>query len=158
MLRPPVESAQYASSEYVIRLQEAGAKISMAAVGNPYENAKAQSFFRTLKMEEVYLKDYRTLRKPTRTSPSSWGGVQPQEIALQPRVSTSGRIRGTTCHEGRKLTMSTVRKNGFTPHGSGPSLCLMDRRAWKWFFSEARVAAVLCRMRHRAMRFVDRDV
>ena len=30
----------------------------MAAVGNPYENAKAESFFRTLKMEEVYLKDY----------------------------------------------------------------------------------------------------
>jgi putative transposase len=50
---------QYASSEYVVRLQEAGAQISMAAVGNPYENAKAESFFRTLKMEEVYLKDYR---------------------------------------------------------------------------------------------------
>ncbi len=50
---------QYASSEYVLRLEEAGARISMAAVGNPYENAKAESFFRTLKMEEVYLKDYR---------------------------------------------------------------------------------------------------
>jgi putative transposase len=49
---------QYASSEYVGRLQEAGVLISMAAVGNPYENAKAESFFRTLKMEEVYLKDY----------------------------------------------------------------------------------------------------
>jgi transposase InsO family protein len=32
----------------------------MAAVGNPYENAKAESFFRTLKMEEVYLNEYRT--------------------------------------------------------------------------------------------------
>ncbi|CAN5770403.1 integrase core domain-containing protein [soil metagenome] len=31
----------------------------MAAVANPYENAKAESFFRTLKMEEVYIKDYR---------------------------------------------------------------------------------------------------
>ena len=31
----------------------------MSAMGNPYENAKAESFFRTLKMEEVYLKDYR---------------------------------------------------------------------------------------------------
>ncbi len=35
----------------------------MAAVGNPYENAKAESFFRTLKMEEVYLKDYRTFEE-----------------------------------------------------------------------------------------------
>ena len=52
------QGVQYASSEYVLRLEEAGARISMAAVGNPYENAQAESFFRTLKMEEVYLKDY----------------------------------------------------------------------------------------------------
>jgi putative transposase len=52
------QGVQYASSEYVIRLEEAGAKISMAEAGNPYENAKAESFFRTLKMEEVYLKEY----------------------------------------------------------------------------------------------------
>jgi putative transposase len=52
------QGVQYASSKYVARLQEAGVLISMAAVGNPYENAKAESFFRTLKMEEVYLKDY----------------------------------------------------------------------------------------------------
>ncbi len=52
------QGVQYASSEYVLRLEEAGARISMAAVGNPYENAKAESFFRNLKMEEVYLKDY----------------------------------------------------------------------------------------------------
>jgi putative transposase len=52
------QGVQYASSEYVARLEEVGAQSSMAAVGNPYENAKAESFFRTLKMEEVYLKDY----------------------------------------------------------------------------------------------------
>jgi putative transposase len=50
------QGVQYASSEYVIRLEEAGARISMASVDNPYENAKAESFFRRLKMEEVYLK------------------------------------------------------------------------------------------------------
>jgi putative transposase len=52
------QGVQYASSEYILRLEEAGAQISMAAVSNPYQNAKAESFFRTLKMEEVYLKDY----------------------------------------------------------------------------------------------------
>ena len=51
---------QYASAAYVARLAEAGARISMAAVGNPHENAKAESFFKTLKREEVYLKDYQT--------------------------------------------------------------------------------------------------
>ncbi len=51
---------QYASSAYVERLQAAGAQMSMAAVGNPYDNAKAESFFKTLKYEEVYLKHDRT--------------------------------------------------------------------------------------------------
>ena len=32
----------------------------MSARGNPYHNAKAESFFKTLKREEVYLKEYRT--------------------------------------------------------------------------------------------------
>jgi transposase InsO family protein len=50
---------QYASTAYVARLQEAGIQISMAARGNPYENAQAESFFKTLKSEEVYLKEYR---------------------------------------------------------------------------------------------------
>lgn len=57
------QGVQYASAEYVERLEQAGARISMAAVGNPYENAKAESFFRTLKMEEVYLKDYRNFEE-----------------------------------------------------------------------------------------------
>jgi putative transposase len=50
---------QYASSAYVERLQERGLRISMAARGNPYENAQAESFFKTLKSEEVSLKEYR---------------------------------------------------------------------------------------------------
>lgn len=51
---------QYASTAYVVRLEAAGAQLSMSAAGNPYDNAKAERFFKTLKYEEVYLKDYRT--------------------------------------------------------------------------------------------------
>jgi putative transposase len=51
---------QYASYRYVDRLTLAGAQISMSAVGNPYDNARAESFFKTLKREEVYLKQYAT--------------------------------------------------------------------------------------------------
>ena len=54
---------QYACAEYVGRLEEVGARISMARVGNPYENAKAESFFKTLKAEEVYLQQYRTFQE-----------------------------------------------------------------------------------------------
>ena len=31
---------------------------SMSAVGNPYDNAQAESFMKTLKVEEVYLDRY----------------------------------------------------------------------------------------------------
>jgi putative transposase len=49
---------QYASLAYVGRLEEHGITLSMAAIGNPYENAQAEAFFKTLKTEEVYLKEY----------------------------------------------------------------------------------------------------
>jgi putative transposase len=35
----------------------------MSAKGNPYDNAKAESFFKTLKREEVYLNHYETLNE-----------------------------------------------------------------------------------------------
>jgi putative transposase len=57
------QGVQYASAAYVERLEAAGALISMAASGNPYENAKAESFFKTLKREEVYLQDYQTFQE-----------------------------------------------------------------------------------------------
>lgn len=52
---------QYAATRYVARLEALGARISMAAVGNPYQNALAESFFATLKREEVYLHEYQSL-------------------------------------------------------------------------------------------------
>lgn len=54
---------QYASAAYVARLTEAGAQVSMSAVGNPYDNAKAESFFKTLKREEVSLNHYQTFQE-----------------------------------------------------------------------------------------------
>jgi transposase InsO family protein len=37
-----------------------GLRISMSRKGNPYDNAQAESFIKTLKSEEVYLWDYKT--------------------------------------------------------------------------------------------------
>lgn len=54
---------QYASAAYVARLATVGARVSMAAVGNPYANAKAESVFKTLKREEVYLNHYQTFQE-----------------------------------------------------------------------------------------------
>jgi putative transposase len=52
---------QYAGSAYVARLAAHGILASMSARGNPYDNARAESFFKTLKREEVYLQDYRDI-------------------------------------------------------------------------------------------------
>ena len=41
-------------------LKSHGFVISMARTGNPYENARMESFFKTLKYEEVYLCEYET--------------------------------------------------------------------------------------------------
>ena len=51
---------QYAAHEYVENLRSAGLLISMSRKGNPYDNAQAESFMKTLKNEEVYLWDYKT--------------------------------------------------------------------------------------------------
>lgn len=52
---------QYACHAYVEELQAAGMRISMARKGNPYDNAAAESFMKTLKCEEVYLWDYQSV-------------------------------------------------------------------------------------------------
>ena len=49
---------QYASKDYVELLTEHAILISMSRRGNPYDNAQAESFIKTLKYEEVYRNEY----------------------------------------------------------------------------------------------------
>ena len=51
---------QYCSIQYVKILKDNGIEISMSEKANHYDNAKMESFFRTLKVEEVYMSDYET--------------------------------------------------------------------------------------------------
>ncbi len=55
------QGGQYASDDYTDRLREHKFQISMSRKGNPYDNAMAESFIKTLKHEEVNLWNYRTL-------------------------------------------------------------------------------------------------
>src|SRR5712672_4398959 len=52
---------QYACGEYTTILEAHGIPPSMSRIGNPYDNAKAESFMKTLKHEEVDGRDYRDL-------------------------------------------------------------------------------------------------
>ncbi len=63
------QGVQYASAEYVGELERHGFSISMARRGNPYENAVMESFFKTLKQEEVYLYEYETIDDVTARLP-----------------------------------------------------------------------------------------
>lgn len=54
---------QYACAEYTALLAEHGIVGSMSRVGNPYDNAFAESFIKTLKYEEVYRNEYRNLEE-----------------------------------------------------------------------------------------------
>jgi transposase InsO family protein len=55
------QGVQYAATDYVAILREHKIEISMSRTGNPYDNAKAERFMRTLKYEEIYMNDYETL-------------------------------------------------------------------------------------------------
>jgi transposase InsO family protein len=52
---------QYASAEYLQALQKHSILVSVSRPGSPGDNASCESFFRTLKREEVIAKEYRDL-------------------------------------------------------------------------------------------------
>jgi len=54
------QGVQYVSGDYVAELKSYGFGISMARAGSPYENAVIWSFFKIMKHEEVYLREFQT--------------------------------------------------------------------------------------------------
>jgi putative transposase len=58
---------QYAAGDYTGLLDQHGIQISMSRKGNPYDNARTESFMKTLKYEEVYRQEYRDLSDALRS-------------------------------------------------------------------------------------------
>jgi putative transposase len=63
---------QYAARDYTTQLEQHGIRISLSRLATPYDNARAESFMKTLKYEEVYRTEYRDLEKPGLRSSSFW--------------------------------------------------------------------------------------
>jgi putative transposase len=111
---PPAEcihhsdrGVQYACWDYVNLLQEKGFQISMSRAGNPYDNAHAESFFKTLKYEEVHLWNYETYKDVLQRLPyfieevynkkrlhSSIGYIPPEEFERQAASKPPSEITG----------------------------------------------------------------
>ena len=53
---------QYSSEKYRHALAQFGLQGSMSSPGNPYQNAQAESFMKTVKVEEVYAAGYQSIQ------------------------------------------------------------------------------------------------
>jgi putative transposase len=97
---------QYACAEYIALLEGAQMQISMSRTANPYDNAHMESFFKTLKYEEVHLANYETYDDVIERIPhfieevynskrlhSALGYLPPEEyeMAIQSTTKTAGR-------------------------------------------------------------------
>lgn len=95
---------QYLCGDYVEELTKHGFHISCSAKGNPYDNAWVESFMKTLKVNEVYMWEYRTYldvldRVPrfieevyNRKRPhSSLGYLSPEEFEKQEVIGYQGK-------------------------------------------------------------------
>ena len=98
---------QYASKDYTDELDEHGIRISMSRRGNVYDNAKAESFIKTLKYEEVYRMEYRDLAE-AKASIKEFLGVCPSK-AKSAALGTSacGSRRQKSQYVATKLIIRT---------------------------------------------------
>jgi putative transposase len=96
---------QYCSYEYMELLESNRIRISMSKKASPYENATIESFFRTLKVEEVYLWEYETYQDVIERIPyftqdvynrkrlhSSLGYMSPEEFEHISIEKNSGKV------------------------------------------------------------------
>lgn len=57
------QGAQFTSPQYIGILKDSGIKISMDAKGRAIDNIAIERFWRTLKQDEIYLRDYESLQE-----------------------------------------------------------------------------------------------
>jgi transposase InsO family protein len=128
--------SQYAAQDYRAELETHGLEGSMGRRGNPYDNAKAKSFMKTLKVEEVYLMAYETF-EDVAASLSRFIGIRERSGAVdccRPRRRYHNQNESVKDYlSGLKITVSVVRCRPWAPlpDGRAASGATMGRQGRK---------------------------
>jgi len=90
--------SQYASGDYTDLLKKHNIQISMSRRGNPRDNAKVESFMKTLKYEEIYRTEYRDFPEALRRIGEFIESIYNQErlhsaLGYRPPVEFEQRLR-----------------------------------------------------------------
>ena len=115
-IRHSDRGSQYAAADYRAELAKHGLKGSMGRRGNPYDNAKAESFMKTLKVEEVYLMEY------DRSGAATAAGLSETPVTS----SADPRKRPSFGRHGSGLAQARLRRRlgGAPPRSTQSQLCL----------------------------------
>jgi transposase InsO family protein len=119
---------QYARGDYVKRLQSRGITVSMSRPGNPYDNAWAESFMKTLKAEEVDGRHYRNFDHA-----QSCIGTFLQEVYNRQRLHSALDYCSPMEFE-NELNNSIVPKHSAPMYESTGPTIVAYKRSWRQFF------------------------
>ncbi len=117
--------SQYAAGHYRQALAEHGLSGSMGRRGNPYDNAKAESFMKTLKVEEVYLMAYETFDDvASDLAALHRQGLQQQAAPFRTWVSEPRQVRTGACPADGQISGLTCPPT--RAHSNSAQRCIKD--------------------------------